>query len=439
MARKQNPLLTVDSIAHAVLLVLSSVSGLLTYQGMKETFLDVAAGWLAHVAVAAVALAITLIIYLFWRTAFRAADALKRGGPLLAGMCITLAFLPVILGMSSWFNVAGTAGARAIERHLMLEVGRMEEVVAQHLLAGLAIERFAPLLQLEAERYRRAAVGECSGGERTGKGGEGTICFTLRGVAKQLTTLGDEQLPALIKQAQRAGSEAQSVLDAMRKAATGAGGAAEKAVAVARSVDQLRQTLVELDSAKALTLIRAGVGALPAEVDKLPLSAKTPAGRAAQRAALDALKAELSTLVKRFEAEIDANAVTTPERLPTLEPLNAAMAVFRYRDHYVPFWVAGAALDLMPLAILLFLLVQRATLTDEELARREVLGLTLRDQLLSAQCDRVKRAPGPGQSVVTETVGTAFGMPPRIGHQPPDAAMPETDRVPEADRGDFDG
>ncbi|MEO1318087.1 MAG: hypothetical protein AAFW01_16100, partial [Pseudomonadota bacterium] len=300
-------------------------------------------------------------------------------------------------------------------------------------------ERFAPLLQLEAERYRRAAVGECSGGERTGKGGEGTICFTLRGVAKQLTTLGDEQLPALINEAQGAGSEAQSVLDAMRKAATGAGDAAEKAVAVARSVDQLRQTLVELDSAKALTLIRAGVGALPAEVDKLPLSAKTPAGRAAQRAALDALKAELSTLVQRFEAEIDANAVTTLEPLPTLEPLNAAMAVFRYRDHYVPFWVAGAALDLMPLAILLFLLVQRATLTDEELAIREVLGLTLRDQLLSEHGAKIQRAPGPGQTAISNTVGTAFGQPPRIGHQAPETSNPSMRQQPKAKDGGSDG
>lgn len=162
---------------------------------------------------------------------------------------------------------------------------------------------------------------------------------------------------------------------------------------VARLADQLRAVLASLDGGKALTLIQSGVDALPSETAKRALSAKSKAGRARQQAALDALRAELEAFAAGVAADIANRPDLDPAPVPSLDRLNAAIAVFYYAEHYIPFWVAGIALDLMPLALLLFLVVQRSTLSEEEWHAQRVLSRTLRDQLEDELVRQISRAP----------------------------------------------
>ncbi|MEM7499621.1 MAG: hypothetical protein AAF371_16725 [Pseudomonadota bacterium] len=82
-------------------------------------------------------------------------------------------------------------------------------------------------------------------------------------------------LPALKAEFSAETETARKLLAEMRQVAAGPGPAGAKIVEARRLADQLRGVLAELDSAKAAALIRAGVEALPEEVGKVPLSAKT--------------------------------------------------------------------------------------------------------------------------------------------------------------------
>lgn len=393
MTRRSNHSLELDETSDAIVMVMTAISGLMTYQGLNVAIAVSEAGWLSHVVAAALAFAVTLVIYLFWRNAFRAIGLYRRGPPIGLGMCITIAVLPLIIGISSWYNVTGISGRSALDHHLTHSLLGFERAADEHYAASLVLERFAAPLALAAASYQAEAVSECTDGGRTGSGGEGTMCFTLRAVAGQMTELADISLPALIAETRATGTQARALLDEMRLVANSEVAPEAKMTEVARLADQLRAVLAGLDAGKALTLIQSGVDVLPGETAKRALSAKGKAGRARQQAALDALRAELEAFAADIAAAIADLPDADPAPVPSLDRLNAATAVFRYAEHYIPFWIAGIALDLMPLALLLFLVVQRSTLSEEEWHAERVLSRTLRDQLEDEIVRQIGRAP----------------------------------------------
>lgn len=149
----------------------------------------------------------------------------------------------------------------------------------------------------------------------------------------------------------------------------------------------------------------------PAVVDKYPLSARSKAGRASQQEALGQNRAELEGFSKRTIAELDAAMPAARGPLAGLERVNAAEAVWTHAGQFEPFWAAGIALDLMPLPILLFMLIQRLSLTEKELAMREVMASTIHDQLMDAAGQELLRAPAViDQLTVRGTIDGAFGL-----------------------------
>ena len=428
MSRQHRTILGMDRMTNVVLIILSAVSGLLTYQGLKLVFDAGAVTWLNFIVAAAMAFAITMIIYLFWRTAFKAAVTYEPGLPLGLGLSVTSLFIPFIIAISSWFNTAGMAGPAAIQKHLFVQIVKTQVHADAQITAALALQSFGPSLAQAAVGYQAEALSECSSGSRTGSGGEGTLCFTMRAVAERLTTLAAD-LPEQKKGAFAAAKRARAVINQMRVVVSSNAETGKKVDEVARHADQLRNMLAALNGAETLSLIRSTVRSLPDETSKRPLSAKSKAGRAKQQAALDDLHVELTRLADRVETEVDEAAPKESVALPTMERLNTATAVFRYASDFVPFWIAGIALDLMPLAILLFLVLQRSTLTAEEIAMREILNLTVKDQIVSEAAKLALRAPGQSQKAVRKTVDHALGAPDEIADRSAEG-MPPKDITP---------
>ena len=82
----------------------------------------------------------------------------------------------------------------------------------------------------------------------------------------------------------------------------------------------------------------------------------------------------------------------------------------------------GVGIDLLPLVILLFLLVQRMSRTEEQLAREEVMSRSVRDLLLESAAQELLRAPGVvDQNAVRGAIDQAFG-------RSPPAEQPAEDR-----------
>lgn len=396
------------------LVILSAASGLMTYQGLKIVMASVAAPWLTYVVAGVMSLAITVMIFAFWRTAFDAIGAFRRGLPIGYGMLITVCFVPFIIGISSWFNVTGIAGQSAMEHHLIKSLGRIEVAIDARAAGSMVSDQFGPALQLAANSYAKEASAECSSGPRTGSGGEGTVCYTLRAVAAQLNEIANVRLPSATQGSVSVAGEARALLQEMRQVAAGRGTVDQKTIEVARLLDQLRGAMAAMNGNRSVALLRAGVSALPGETSKRALSAKSEAGRARQQAALNDLNRELRLFADEVIDRINALPPEVSGVLPPLERLNAAIAVYRYAGHYVPFWIAGIALDLMPLALLFFLLVQRACMTEEEQMIGEVLDRTNRDIVLDKYGEMLRRAPGPDTNTVRDAVSFATGRLPRL-------------------------
>ena len=415
MSEQHSVIFTLSRMAIAALLILSGASGLMTYQGLKIVMASAATPWLTFVVAGVMSLAITVMIYAFWRTAFDAIGAFRRGAPLGYGMLITLVFIPFIIGVSSWFNVTGIAGIAAQDYHLNQSIARVELAVDARSSSSLVSDQFGACAEVggrilcsrSPERmFIRPSDRQWWRGARSV-----SPCAPWRGSCSRSRMCGCRASP---KGHWR--NPPKRALWCSRCARLRRVGVhrIRKTMEVARLVDQLRGVVASINSNRSLALLRAGVSSLPSETSKRPLSARSEAGRARQQSSLNDLNRELQNFSETIMAEIDALPPEATGAVPALERLNAARAVALYAHHYVPFWIAGIALDLMPLALLLFVFVQRAVMTEEEIMIGKVLQRTTEEVLLEKYADILRRAPGPDTSTVRDAVDFASGRLPRL-------------------------
>ncbi|MEO0680798.1 MAG: hypothetical protein AAF192_10315, partial [Pseudomonadota bacterium] len=400
--------LSLDRSTAACLLSTSAISGLMTYVGFDASFaVDT---WIGEVALGFAALAVALGIHQFWRWAFRAVANFRRGAPLAAVAGPVALALPLIIGMSSWPNVAGLAGDQAIEIGFSRQIEDIAEAAGVRIEVGRAVDRFAPRVEQLAARYAEDALDECSGdGSRTGASGEGTVCFTLRAVAAELDALMRRQ--ADTARAASAGAEAEvgALLERMRAVAAGGLEAHDKHAAISALLDQLRRALAGVDPARSFDVLRDAYAALPNIAGRYALTARSAASRARQQAAVDAIRDELQREADRMARDLDRAAPEAPEALPRIERLSPFGAVRNEAGQLAPFWAVGVSIDLLPLVILLFLAIQRASLSDEELVQNEVGERTVRDLMLDKAAAELLRAPVVDKSAVTRAVDAAMG------------------------------
>jgi hypothetical protein len=89
--------------------------------------------------------------------------------------------------------------------------------------------------------------------------------------------------------------------------------------------------------------------------------------------------------LERFVTRLSADRGTDPpaRELESYQYLNPVTAVWRYKAHLVPYWLAGVGLDIFPLAILLLILVGIIRRSPQEQVRDDVLALSVRDIILA--------------------------------------------------------
>lgn len=423
MSARRKTLLGMDPATGGATLLLAAVSGFLNYIGLGAAADSFGGSWLTPIGTAALSLAVSVVIFAFWKNAYLAVAELRRGQPILSSMGVTTGVIPLILAISSWFNVAGLAGEAAVRLDMALGAEKIAEDVDARLGGSALARRFQSEIAQAASRYEADATAECTEGSRTGSGGEGTICFTLRDAASQLGGLANVALPDLVARGAAASAEAQVFLAEMRKVIDEEADLAEAYAEAARLTGALRAALGKAGGGEAAAAIRGVLAGLPAVVDKYPLSARSQAGRASQQEALGRIRSELEGLSKRMLADLEAAEPKARAPLKGLERVNAAEAVWIHAGRFAPFWAAGVALDLMPLPILLFMLIQRLSLTEKELKMREVMARSIHDHLMDAAGQELLRSPTViDQNTVRGTIDSAFGLLPE--RQAP-AAAPE--------------
>ena len=287
----------------------------------------------------------------------------------------------MIAGVSSWLNVAGIAGASAIAQHLNSAILSYEAVLSERQSALARVKAVIPDFEQAAALYRTRRESEITSGAYSRGPGPGTREKSLGAIAERFAAQG-QTLADQISDRQPAMAVAQKTLDTLRATAAGGQDAAIKLQGFARQTDALLAALAEADPRPLVESVNRTLAAIPNEARLQGITARTEAGAARQRAALDRIAEEVgetSTALSSALAALTADIGPAPG-FTRIDPVEA---VLRYPLQNAPYWIGGLAMDFAPTLVLIYALVIMQIRGRPGLFAERVGALTVED-ILSA-------------------------------------------------------
>lgn len=357
-----------------ILFVIAASSGLFTFNGAS---LD-ADSFTEEARASVFALAGASAIFLFWHYVISILPGLRRRWEKSLALIITLLWCVLIFFLSSAFNVAGLAGREALELHLSRYVASLEEALDAQFRQSLLIEGVASDLRLEIARYEEAVGLEFNKGVYSGQPGPGAVVNALTGIQGRLEGLLEEA-DEFTKETERLSGSAKTRLETIRKIATSGNPLSRRQRDIAKESDQLRLDLAQMDARNLAESISRTLEALPREVDLQSQFSRNAAVAKNQRAALEKVREDIVTSGNVLGDFIDKATALPPPQVIAFEKISAVRAVMVYWENYLPFWAGGVALDIAPLAVVLFLMIGFASKKNEEIARLRMLNMTVED------------------------------------------------------------
>ena len=357
-----------------ILFVIAAASGLFTFNGASLDAVTFAEKARASVF----ALAGASAIFLFWHYVISILPGLTKAWERALALIITLLWCVLIFFLSSAFNVAGLAGREALELHVSRHVSGIETTLDDQFRESLLIEGVMSDLRIEIERYKEAAKQESDNGIYSGIAGPGAVVNALNGIRGRLSDLLDEA-EEFTKKTEALSTSAMTRLETIRKIASSGNPLPRRMRDMAKESDHLRADLAQMDARNFAESITRTLDALPREVDmQTNLSANAENARR-QKAALDKVREDVAASAAVLGAFIDKATALPPPQIEAFEKISAVRAVGLYWQNYIPFWAGGVALDIAPLAVVLFLMIGMASRPNEELARIRMLNMTVEE------------------------------------------------------------
>ena len=341
-----------------MLVVLALVT---TYYSFLGADLVGAAGgvaWVSSTNALIYALGIGVAIFTFWTLALRVVPSLPPGRFRMWGMAVTVAGCIFIVSMSSWLNVAGLAGAAALETHMYQAIGVMQIWLDRVYGQARAQEQVMPDLRAAAAHFGRLADREQKDGHITGSAGPGTVSATLADMSIQLEGLA-RQVQDYIDAASALSAQGRSHIETMRGIVAGEGGPMERMRQLSRESDAFRAILQEIQGKAPGAATQRVVATLSAGITLQPVSSRNAAVAERQRQALEQVREladKTAASLSLLAAELDGPDDPT-QGAPALEWIGPVDAVWRYAEDYLPMWAGGIAIDLIPTLVILYLML----------------------------------------------------------------------------------
>ncbi len=339
--------------------VLATCSAYFTYRGAVMVIDAGLVTWAGRPGALIFSIGSATAIFILWTVAPRVFAKLETIPERLVGLCITLVACLMIFSLSSWLNVAGIAGQSALIFHMNQIIVTYEDVVEEWSAAAIAIQSYQPDLKQANTLYLERHNAELTNGAYTGNAGTGTVerlLFTISGrFAAQDKAISSETAKKL-----EITHKARLALNAMRVMANQSGDPKVRMEALAREADGLRALLGELNPKGYLEGVQRTLKAMPREVALHSISAKTPKGIKAQKAALNRIHEELTETVGLLSVDLARLSNAPLQAVPTVTRLNAIEAVLRYPLQNAPYWAGGIAMDFTPTVILFFAMLMKA-------------------------------------------------------------------------------
>lgn len=358
----------------AVLSVIAIATTMFTYNGASidaVTFLEKARATVFAIAGGSV-------IWLFWEYTIRIVPNLKGKWSRSGALGVAAAFCAMIFFISSSFNVTAFAGKAALDLHLSRFVGQLEETFADQYRQSLIIEGAASDIRMEAARYGEAAQREIKSGFYSGNPGPGAVVNALVMIQNRLLELEDEA-NTFLSEVDALNASVQTRLEKIRKIASSDKPLNRRMRVIAKESDALRSDFAQMDSHNLSESIARTLRALPGEVDMQTSFSANSATARRQKTALDKVRNELSRTSLALDEFMSVSSAEPVVRIAAFEKMTPGRAVQVYWKNFIPFWAGGIALDMAPLAIVLYLMIGLSSKTPAQLARMAQLNMTLEE------------------------------------------------------------
>jgi hypothetical protein len=372
----------------AILLVLAGASGMFTYNGASldaETFLEKARATVF-------ALAGSSAIYLFWHYVLKIVPNLTQAWHIILAMIVTLTWCVMIFFISSSFNVTAFAGKDALELHLSRYIGELETTIGAQFKQAIIVESAVSDLRMEAAHYKDAATREFETGFYSGDPGPGAVHNALLMIEIRLSGLEGEA-SAFLAEVDTLSEAAKGRLEKIRQITSSERALSRRMRDISRESNALRMDLARMDSRNLSQSISRTMQGLPSEVDMQTVFSSNGDTAKRQKVALDKVRSEISRSALALSEFMSVSSAEPAASMAAFEKMSPGRAVQVYWKNFIPFWAGGIALDIAPLAVVLFLMIGLHSKTSGELARGALSSMTLQDLIRAkAGADALRRA-----------------------------------------------
>ena len=346
-----------------LLFIIAASSALFTFKGASidaEGFSDVAQASVFAIAGGAA-------IFGFWHVILKIIPRLSTPGSRTLAYSLSIPFLLLIVCLSGFLNVAGLAGEEALEVHIAEYINSAERRVDEAFQSAMIVSGVSADIRSEVSRYEYAAASELNSGAYSGSGGPGAVVNALNAIRGRFITLSHEA-DEYLSQAESLGEKARARLEKIRKIASSDKALHIRTRDISRESDALRADLARMDVSNFAEALERMLSALPREVDLQASFSANPAVAQRQRAALDKVREDIEFSARKMNGFLQGPSASPTIRVEGFERISAIKAVLVYWDNFLPYWAGGIALDLFPMAIVIFLSIAISSKTSHELS-----------------------------------------------------------------------
>lgn len=348
-------------------IVCAGTSGVLNYFGLSEMAPNGA--FTTQALFALTGFAVSLALISFWSYAFSIVPDLQSGARRASSWVTIFVGIFLIIGISTWWNIAGVAGDEIARLGMTAVLERIEVGLARAISDSGQYLSSRSGLSAFASDVAALIIAETSGGT-SGASGEGPISLTMGQVNTRLDNLLLEIDSATVM-LDSARARGDTCLIALQTAATsGDPSQVAKQVACANGV------ISDLGNQDVLATIEHGLSTLTDGI-VLPASVRTES----QHAILNGFFADTQSRADGIIATLTDGSEATAEPLSAEMP-NLLLGVLLHWKSLIPVISTALALDLLPLVLLVLTVLAKDDLKDQKKARSNWTAEELQEAFL---------------------------------------------------------
>lgn len=320
----------------------------------------------------------SILMWLVWARLFKEAKEFNTPHSIVALIVIALIMQGGITFVSSTPNVVGLGGELALHTHNTSELERAEQKLEALQKYDFSIRSLIPEIEMDEKRFRARGLDEYQNGTESGTKGRGAVEGSQRGIADNLLALA-EQLHLASRENDKAISDAQKLLERMRreiKVATDPQVAIEKMAPLA---DRLRTVFLKIERRDISGLIMRSLERLPREISNREVYSSNIRVRSQQERIIGSIREALDHTTDMIEEHLESLEILKDEAPYELNRITAQAAVFLYFTDLISLWAASLTIDWTMFFILLLRIVSKHWNKKNDTHMDEVLDLTVRE------------------------------------------------------------